>query len=50
MKWHLKKQDKVIGEKQKKLLSLIAPLLAIFVGNKDMLPLIACGRRRSKKW
>jgi hypothetical protein len=32
------------------LLLLITPLPAILVGNKDMLPLFAYGKRRSKKW
>jgi hypothetical protein len=45
------KQDKVIGKKEKHMEVLVSLtlLLTIFVGNKDMFPLIARGRRRSNK-
>jgi hypothetical protein len=51
MKWLLNRQNKKIGRKEKhnKVLMSLTPLLVILVGNKDMLPLIAHGRRKSKK-
>jgi hypothetical protein len=50
VKWKFNKKDKVIGKKHNELLSLIAPLHVILVGKKEMFPLIAHGRTRSKKW
>jgi len=52
MKWRPSNPNKVIGRKERRREGLpsITPLLATLVGNHDMLPLIARGGRRSKKW
>jgi hypothetical protein len=44
--------DQIIGgkEKNKEVLLLEAPLPTILVGNRGMLPLIAHGKKRFKKW
>jgi hypothetical protein len=52
MRWQPNNLDRVIGgeERHREVLLSVAPLPTTFVGNQGMLPLIACGRRRSKIW
>jgi len=52
MKWQPDSLNKIIGgeEIHKEVLLLVATLLAILMGNRGMLPLIAHGKRRFRKW